>query len=364
VKQEQCVKIDILDYPVFAGPEIWDEFDAFINPGLKAGGVFILTDVNTVKYCLPVLLEHVPSLNNSPLLSIPAGEASKSIEKVEEIWAWLMEGGAGRDSLLLNLGGGVVSDTGGFAAATYKRGIQHVNIPTSLIGQADAAVGGKTGINVAGVKNLVGLFTDPSAVFIFPGFLETLPLTHITSGFAEIIKSAALAGEKFWIDLNKVNGIDDAPVNQLILAAVGFKCSLIKQDPYDLSARKALNFGHTIGHALESISFLPGNMVITHGEAVAAGMICEAFLSHFLAGMPEKELDELSSVILRFFDLQPINPETAGQLINVMNHDKKNDRERVLFSLLERIGKPVLNEPAGIEDIFRSLEFYNHRIGK
>jgi 3-dehydroquinate synthase len=275
-----------------------------------------------------------------------------------------VKSGAGKDSLLVNLGGGVVSDLGGFAAGTFNRGMPYINIPTSLIAQADAAIGGKTGINISGIKNQAGLFYDPAAVFITPVFLETLPETHFKSGFAEIIKSAALSGDRFWELLKKDGKPDHDHIFRLIFEAVNFKCHVVSEDPFDRNTRKMLNFGHTIGHALESNSILPGGEMLHHGHAVASGMICEAWLSNKIAGLGADEMMELVSVIKSYFDLKPIGENQFDQLAETVNYDKKKAGSGIGFSLLEGLGKHSPGKFVNKSDLFNSFRFYNDIIQK
>jgi 3-dehydroquinate synthase len=359
VKQENCVKVGSLACPVYIGTEIWHDLDMFLQPYHHSGGIYLLTDVNTKNHCFPVLENHLPWMTNLPLFSVCPGEKSKDTANLEQLWAWLMESGAMKDSLLINLGGGVISDLGGFAAATYKRGIRYINIPTSLIGQADAAVGGKTGINISGVKNQSGLFYEPSAVFINPDFLATLPEIHFRSGFAEIIKCAALSGNGFWDKIkNKDAGNDN--LTYLIFETVNFKGGVVARDPFDYSVRKILNFGHTVGHALESFFAMPGQTGLLHGEAVAAGMICEAYISCETTGMIKEELEDLTAVICNYFDLKPFDNKDFDRIIRLMDHDKKRSGAGIGFSLLESLGKPVTGISAGREIIIRSLEYFNN----
>jgi 3-dehydroquinate synthase len=357
LRQHTYLKFESLTYPVYIGSGILNELKALIQPYLKSGGIYILTDLNTRDFCIPELYHHIPGLTGQPLFSIIPGEKSKELYTLEEIWIWLMNSGATRDSLLINLGGGVVSDLGGFAAATYKRGIPYINIPTSLIGQADAAIGGKTGVNISGVKNQAGLVYDPQAVFILPELLATLPEAHIKSGFAEIIKCAALSGNGFWEMVKAKKTPDQHDLFDLISETVKFKCNVVSEDPSDRSTRKILNFGHTVGHALESYNLENGGML--HGEAVAAGMICEAFLSFEIAGLPGDELEEISSVIRTFFDPKPIDKGYFHGLIRLMDHDKKKTSEGRGFSLLKSIGKPSFERSVDQVKIIKSFEYFN-----
>jgi 3-dehydroquinate synthase len=359
VKRNDIIKIDSLSYPVYLGDELWDKIREYLQPFLLRGGIFFLTDENTDKFCFPALLKYLPELSTYRSFSIKPGESSKEPAVMESLWKWLTESGAVRDSLLVNLGGGVVSDLGGFLASTFKRGMPYINIPTSLVGQADAAVGGKTGINLSGNKNQAGAFYDPAAVFIIPGFLETLPEDHFRSGFAEIIKSAALAGNEPWKQLRRITIPEINNIRDLIYETVKIKCSIVSQDPFDRSVRKMLNFGHTTGHALESLHNQLGMRGMLHGEAVATGMVCESFLSSEITGLPVSESEEIISVIKRFFRLQPVKEEDFNELMRLMDHDKKRTAGSYNFSLLESIGKPRINCPVDLNNILRSFRFLN-----
>jgi 3-dehydroquinate synthase len=359
VKHPANIKIESLTYPVHIGFDPWHEIELLLQPFLKSGGIYILTDNNTFKYCYPVLKEKIPFLAEQPLFSMPPGEQSKDLSGLASIWTWLMEAGAGRNSLLINLGGGVVSDLGGFAAATFNRGMTYINIPTSLIGQVDAAIGGKSALNVNGIKNQAGLFYDPAAVFIMPAFLETLPEAHYKSGIAEVIKCAALSGRKSWEMLKQDGAFEYSQIFRLIVETVSFKCTIVAGDPLDKSGRKMLNFGHTVGHSLESVYNIPGWEEMLHGQAVAAGMICEAFLSCKLAGMSSEEMDEISSVIKSFFDLKPIEERLFDELARNVNYDKKKTDKGIGFSLLESFGKHSPDKFVNNDNLIKSFEYYN-----
>ena len=359
MKQDTCFKIESLIYPVQIGFDLWHEIEALLQPFLKSGRVYILTDNNTYKHCFPVLKEKIPLLADQALFSISPGEQSKDLSGLASVWTWLMETGAGRNSLLINLGGGVVSDLGGFAAATFNRGMAYINIPTSLIGQVDAAIGGKSALNVNGIKNQAGLFYDPAAVYIMPVFLETLPEAHYKSGFAEIIKCAALSGYKSWQLLRQESALDHNQIFRLIAETVSFKCRIVAEDPFDRSGRKMLNFGHTVGHALESVCNIPGENEMLHGQAVAVGMICEAYLSNKLAGMSANELDDISSVIKSFFDLKLIGENLFDELARYVGYDKKKTQNGIGFSLLESFGKHSPDIIVNNASLIQSFEYYN-----
>jgi 3-dehydroquinate synthase len=351
------IKIESLPYPVYLGSDIWHEIHEIVRPFLKSG-VYILADSNTYRHCFPLLNENIPILTGQPLHLISPGEQSKDLQGIAGVWTWLMEKGAGRNSLLINLGGGVVSDLGGFTAATFNRGMSYINIPTSLIGQVDAAIGGKSALNVSGIKNQAGLFYDPAGVFIIPTFLETLPDDHFRSGFAEIIKCAALSGGEFWEMLRQDDASDRKNIFRFIYEAVKYKCRIVAEDPFENSGRKMLNFGHTVGHALEGFYNIAGDQML-HGQAISAGMICEAWLSTKLTGMGIDELDELSSVIRSDFDFNPIEEKDFDQLAQIVSYDKKKSGEGVSFSLLRGLGKHSPGIVVNSTNLIESFRYFN-----
>jgi 3-dehydroquinate synthase len=359
VERDETLILNSLTYPVYIGNSLWKPLGDFIKPYFTSGGVYILTDHNTHKSCFPVIAVNIEALAGVPVFSIIPGEQSKETSSVEMIWNWLMEEGAGKNSLLINLGGGVVSDLGGFAAATYKRGMPFINLPTSLIGQADAAIGGKTGINFSGIKNQAGVFANPEAVFINPGFLGTLPADHIRSGFAEIIKSAILSGNSFWDHVRNTSPYLDGALNDMIINSVEFKISVVASDPYENSFRKVLNFGHTIGHAIEALYNRNGMPGLFHGDAVAAGMVCEAFISNEVAGLSKMEFNDIVAVITKHFQIKTVDDQNVEELLLMMGHDKKRIGNDFSFSLINAIGNPVFDVKVDKQVIFNSFRYIN-----
>jgi 3-dehydroquinate synthase len=318
---------------------------------------YILMDENVEKYCLSVLLQSMPDIKIRGYIKIPAGESSKSIEHAVHIWEKLTDMGAGRDSLLINLGGGVVSDIGGFCAATYKRGMPYINIPTTLLAQIDAAIGGKTGIDFKSFKNQVGLFTDAKAVIVDPVFLKTLKHEYWQSGFAEVTKYALIMDRELWKMLGhrKFNEIDDW--NKIIIRSAKDKIDIVRYDNSEKGIRKILNFGHTVGHAIESF-YLKSGRPITHGQAIAAGMICEAWIS---AHMEQLECENVEEIIKRIdynFDRLSISEDNIPELTELMRQDKKIRGGEFMFSLLRRLGKAVHDVAVDVELIRNSLLFY------
>ena len=347
--------IQLKDYTIYVGP-LQQSLPGFLD-GLSYGALFVIADENTGAFCLP-LLEKVLGHNRYHLIQIPAGETHKNLDTCRQIWAQLMEQHAGRDALVLNLGGGVIGDMGGFCAATFKRGIRFIQVPTTLLSQVDASIGGKLGVDFMQVKNSIGLFRDPLAVFIDPVFLETLPWRELRSGFAEIIKHSLIADVGLWNQLQQYHRIDEASWETLIGASLHIKKRVVEADPFEKGLRKALNFGHTIGHAIEGFA-LETETPLLHGEAIAIGMACEAYLSAKELGLPEKELEQAARYILQHFGHQALDPSHYEAYLHLMRNDKKNEGQHINFSLINPIGQAAINRHCSPALIVKSLEFYN-----
>jgi len=319
------------------------------------GKRFVLTDENTHEHCLPVFKNLTNNIEIDGIIIIKAGE--KDIEETIKVWNKLSELGADRDSLLINLGGGVISDLGGFAAATYKRGISFINYPTSLLGMVDAAIGGKTGLDFSGIKNQIGLFTNPIKVVIDPVFLKTLNQNHLLSGYAEMLKCGLIMDRDLWSSLSNINYQQINDWDSLIVQTARNKVDIVRHDTHEKGIRKILNFGHTVGHAIESY-YLTKGKAVTHGEAVAAGMICEAFISSNLYEFECTHFNEIINVIDMNFDRFDLKPEDIKDLIDFMKHDKKIKDGKHNFSLLRKLGKAVHDIEVDEETIKESILFY------
>ena len=349
------------NYSIQIGNSALDQLNSFLKRN-KFSKILILVDENTLQHCLPHLIMCVKNLADAEVVELESGEKNKTIEVCVNVWRALSELGADRKSLLINLGGGVITDLGGFIAATFKRGIAFVNIPTTLLSQIDASAGGKTGVDLDGIKNEVGVFADPKELFIFPGFLRTLPRRQMLSGFAEALKHGLIADKSYWEKLRTVNLADDVSWDEIILRSVKIKSGIVESDPFETGKRKVLNFGHTIGHALETFFLEGGESSLLHGEAVAAGMICESWLSNQLAGLHENELEEITQAILQLYGCVQINKISDHRLIELMRHDKKNNNGIINFTLLDAIGKAVINKKAAAEDIIEALNYYRYSV--
>lgn len=350
-------KIETGTYNIYFGEGIFDQLKAFTESG-QYSKLFILVDENTRKNCLPILLLSLNKLQDFNIIQILSGEEQKNITSCVYVWEKLSELGANRKSLLINLGGGVIGDMGGFIASTYQRGMDFINIPTTLLSQVDASVGGKLAIDFNNLKNQIGLFCNPKAVFIFSGFLNTLSSRQLLSGFAEIIKHALIFSEEYWQQVKKFSFIEEEDLSDLVKKSVEIKNEIVTKDPFEHNLRKSLNFGHTIGHALESYSLLSDPEPLLHGEAIAAGMICESYISSKKSGLSKSSLDEISGFIISKFGKSDFNDYNLDKVLNFMKHDKKNESDKINFTLLNKIGQSEINHNCSFEEIIGALEYY------
>lgn len=331
------------------------EFDKITGIAKNYSSVFVLADNNTARECLPLLQPYLDEINFH-LIEVGPGEINKTISTCEYIWLQLLNLKADRHSLLINLGGGLICDMGGFAARCFKRGIDFINMPTTLLSMADAALGNKTGVNFENIKNQIGLFASPVAVFIYSGFIRTLDQRHIKSGFAEVLKHALISDKNYWNELKEINPFE---INEEHLKkSLEIKQNITLQDPEEKNIRKKLNFGHTIGHALESISIEKGLNQLLHGEAVAAGMICEAYLSVDF-GLPHYELEEITSVLSEHFNSFIISENEFEIIWEYIGYDKKNVGGNASFTLLSKIGEATIDNFCAKEKIFEALKYYS-----
>ena len=363
--KDKIVKAD--NYNIYIGNNVLSELSEYLNkPEFNNSKIFILTDENTIKHCLPVLSSSVPqflSSSNIETLEIKSGEKNKTLQTSEYLWKQLISKKAQRDSLFINLGGGVITDLGGFVASAFNRGIKFINIPTTLLSQVDASVGGKTGVDLDNIKNQIGFFSNPLAVFIFPEFLDTLPQRELLSGYAEVIKHALILDSNYWLNLklktqsSKLNNIKDW--TEIIYTSVEIKNKIVINDPLEQNIRKKLNFGHTVGHAIESLFLIKEKYPLLHGEAIAIGMICESYLSYKKAGLTEKELEEITSYILSIYQHYHIDINNTKQLTDIMQHDKKNIQKALNFTLISKIGSSVIDQNCSEEEVIESLNYYN-----
>lgn len=332
--------------------------------GIKHDKLFVLTDNNTERLCFPLISE-LEEVRNAGKIIIKSGDENKNLESLTYIWTYLTEHGATRHSLLINLGGGLISDIGGFAAATFKRGIKCINIPTTILGAVDAAVGGKTSINFNGLKNEIGAFAAADTVLVDSDFFKSLDHANFMSGYAEILKHALISDEK---TVNKIiafdtQNIDYDKLTEIVAESIYIKEDIVQKDPYEKDIRKALNLGHTIGHAFESQSYIIKSP-IQHGYAVAWGLVCELYLSYKKCYFPKEILQKVIHFIKDNYGICNINCDEYDAYYELMKHDKKNaTRDNINFTLLNDVGSVVLNQTATKEEIFESIDFLRESMG-
>lgn len=334
------------DFPASLNPVLYAENGfAQLNDFLKnedPSKVFILVDTNTHLNCLSRFLQKLENDIQTEVIEIEAGEEFKNLETCEGVWNVLSELEADRKSLLINLGGGVVTDLGGFVASTFKRGIKFINIPTTLLSMVDASVGGKTGVDLGNLKNQIGVIIQPEMVIIDSKFLETLSSQEMRSGLAEILKHGLIADEAYWEKVTRLAELDLSDLDDIIKTSVDIKARIVEKDPFEKNIRKTLNYGHTLGHAIESYCLThPERTKLLHGEAIAAGMILETFISKEIQNFPEKKLQNITEVIKAMYGQESFSREDIIQIKDLMKFDKKNERGNINFVLLKDIGEPV-----------------------
>ena len=317
--------------------------------------IAVLVDNNTSEYCYPLVQGDIP---DHVVIKIEEGEEYKNLSTCQLIWNSLTDNQFDRKSLLINLGGGVIGDMGGFCAATYKRGIQFINIPTTLLAQVDASIGGKLGIDFHNYKNHVGLFRNPDQIIIFPGFLKTLPARELKSGFAEVIKHSLIADKEYWYKISN-KSFNDQNWEDHIIHSIQVKNKVVQDDPEESGIRKILNFGHTIGHAIESYFLHQENSKLLHGEAIAIGMICEAFISNKKNNLTDAELNQISNYLTSIFDKMEITDNATEKISYLVLQDKKNERGVINGALLQEIGEAIIDIPFVKADIEEAIHFYN-----
>ena len=317
--------------------------------------LFVLCDETTERLCLPVIKDF-DSMTGAQLITIPATDSHKTLESLSHVWSELQRMGATRHSLMVNLGGGMVTDLGGFAASTFKRGIPYINIPTTLLSMVDASVGGKTGINFGGLKNEIGVFNNARSVILDTTFLRTMDHENICSGYAEMLKHGLINNEAMWAELVTLNVEHLTLSAQMIADNVAVKQRIVTEDPTEQGIRKALNLGHTAGHAFESLAL--ERKPVLHGYAVAWGMIVELYLSCVKTNFPQDKMRQTVAFIKENYGRMAITCDDYPHLIELMHHDKKNQGNSINFTLLGGIGDIRINQTATEDEIKDALDFY------
>lgn len=346
------------DYSVHFNENSYKEINNYLSIN-KPSTIFILVDKNTNEHCYPKFIQNIETTAVIEVVEIEAGEIHKNIETCIGLWNALTELGADRKSLMINLGGGVVTDMGGFVASTFKRGIKFINVPTTLLSMVDASVGGKTGVDLGVLKNQVGMFSNPEMVLIDTQFLETVSEREIRSGMAEVIKYGLTCDIKLWIKLKEFKSMKNSDINNFIHRSIEIKNEVVLEDPKENGLRKILNFGHTLGHAIESY-FLESESKenLTHGEAIAIGMITETYLSHKQFDFPKNTLEDIKESIITIFGKVEIEITDYAPIIELLKHDKKNTNGNVNFVLLSDLEKVNYNCIVSEELTIESLNYY------
>jgi 3-dehydroquinate synthase len=350
--------IQSTSYNVVFNDEAYESLNDLILNG-DYSKIFLFMDENTHRACASIFLSKLRTELLIEIIEVPAGESFKNLETVYQVWESLTELGADRKALIINLGGGVVTDMGGFIASTFKRGVDFVNIPTTLLAMVDASVGGKTGIDLGVLKNQIGVFSNPELVIVDSTYLESLNERDSRSGLAEIMKYGLTYDTKLWKAFLNPSQIE---VESLIHRSIEIKNEVVLKDPKENNLRKILNFGHTLGHAIESFYLdTPELEAFTHGEAIAIGMICESYISYKQVGLSNKELNEIQETIIRVFGHYEISRDNYEGIFEYLKHDKKNIAGRVKFVLIPEIGLYKINEEVDSELLTEAIDFYNSK---
>jgi 3-dehydroquinate synthase len=344
--------------PVFYSEKAYVELNEYISKA-NHSALFILVDSNTHQHCLSRFLQRLETNNSFEIIEMDAGEETKNIETCSGIWSTLSELGADRKSLLINLGGGVVTDLGGFVASTFKRGIAYINVPTTLLSMVDASVGGKTGVDLGNLKNQIGVITQPEMVLIDSKYLNSLPSNEMRSGLAEILKHGLITSETYWKKTTSLHELTLEDLDGLISESVTIKTNVVQRDPREENQRKTLNFGHTFGHAIESYFLThPEKSKLLHGEAVAVGMIMAAFISTKISDFPEEKLTSITKKILDIFPKVELEESDFEKILDLLKFDKKNTHGNINFVLLKDIGQPLIDCRVPENVMMEALVFY------
>jgi len=344
--------------PIYYVNNGYSELTKYIS-GTKPSMIFILVDSNTHNNCLNIFLQQLETNVTIEVIEMEAGEEHKNIETCSGIWETLSELGADRKSLLINLGGGVVTDLGGFVASTFKRGINYINVPTSLLAMVDASVGGKCGVDLGNLKNQIGVINQPAMVLIDSNYLSTLPANEMRSGLAEILKHGLIANEAYWEKATNLEALTLEDLDSLIIESIEIKSKIVQEDPTEQSIRKTLNYGHTLGHAIESYFLTdPNKITLLHGEAIAAGMIMATHLSFKICGFPEKKLNNITKKINELFPKINLLESDYELVLDLLKFDKKNSHGNINFVLLKDIGEAKLDVIVPNDQLIEAMNYY------
>lgn len=347
------------NYSVYFDSKGYETLAEMLKPS-HYSKIFILVDENTSQYCLPHLLNNLATEIEIEIIELEVGEIHKNIATCTEVWGALSELGGDRKSILINLGGGVISDLGGFIACTFKRGIDFINIPTTLLSMVDASIGGKNGVDLGNLKNQIGIIREPKAVIVDTQFLSTLPQNEMRSGLAEMLKHGLIFDKKYWDKFKHLKNLNTDNLNELIHQSIQIKNTIVCEDLTENGIRKSLNFGHTLGHAIESY-FLENNTKtsLLHGEAIAVGMILESYISREKDLLTNEEYQEIKYIINDIFERVEFSQIDIEKIIELLIFDKKNEFGKVQFALLDGIGKIKINQESDNELIYKAFEDYS-----
>jgi 3-dehydroquinate synthase len=348
--------IQAISYPVHFQEESYQELSNLIEKN-NYSIIFILVDENTFEHCYPKFISNLFTDKRIEVIEIESGEINKNLETCMGVWNAITELGGDRKSVLITLGGGVITDLGGFVASCFKRGIDFINIPTTLLSMVDASVGGKTGVDLGVLKNQIGLFANPEMVLVDNRYLATVASREIKSGIAEIIKYGLTYDVKLF---DEIKNNKDLKISDLIFRSVEIKNEVVLQDPKEKNLRKILNFGHTLGHAIESFYLESENKKnLTHGEAIAIGMVCECYMSSKIVGFPIEKLNEVKDVVISIYEKTTLLKEDFSAIMELLKHDKKNVNGQVNFVLLNDFEDFKIDCNVSEKLIIESMEFYN-----
>ena len=348
--------IQAISYPVHFQEESYQELSNLIEKN-NYSIIFILVDENTFEHCYPKFISNLSTDKRIEVIEIESGEINKNLETCMGVWNAITELGGDRKSVLITLGGGVITDLGGFVASCFKRGIDFINIPTTLLSMVDASVGGKTGVDLGVLKNQIGLFANPEMVLVDNRYLATVAAREIKSGIAEIIKYGLTYDVKLF---DEIKNNKDLKISDLIFRSVEIKNEVVLQDPKEKNLRKILNFGHTLGHAIESFYLESENKKnLTHGEAIAIGMVCECYMSSKIVGFPIEKLNEVKDVVISIYEKTTLLKEDFSAIMELLKHDKKNVNGQVNFVLLNDFEDFKIDCNVSEKLIIESMEFYN-----
>ena len=345
-------------YPIHFNEKGYEALNQHLKEN-KYSNLFVIVDSNTNEFCLPTFLQFLETDLTIEIVEFESGEHNKNIETCVQIWNVLTELGADRKTLIINLGGGVVTDLGGFVASTFKRGIDFIHIPTTLLAMVDASVGGKNGVDLGNLKNQIGVINVPKMVLIDTQYLDTVPQNEMRSGLAEMLKHGLIYDKKYWKQFSDLKAIDFADFDSLIYRSVEIKNEIVTQDPTEKNIRKSLNFGHTLGHAIESYFLENQNKTtLLHGEAIAVGMILESYISWSKKLITQDEYKEIKSSLKSIYNDVLFHENDIDPILDLLIHDKKNEYGNIQFALIEGIGKIKINQTVQNELILEAFEDY------